>query len=255
MARILLNVEKAAIHLVRGIAYLMALLYYLDPEDAKPFLALFSEGGKPPDPDDWSADVKAMFASMSSHLEGAADKIETVREALDVRSVAPYAIGLAVVQSYWGFISVAAFGSQGAAKSKKGLVIKGIVGFLGLAALAYGGKLDELYDLLEQMTKNIAGMFPGKDKKAARIHGQIIGKLLGTMLVDRALFGKDSKLGKRLRENKKLNIAVEGMMLLGAYIGFLGAHYTGSVWVGFLTGIAGGYWTGGQLWIWTSRTS
>ena len=30
------------------------------------------------------------------------------------------------------------------------------------------------------------------------------------MLVDRALFGKDSKLGKRLRENKKLNIAVEG---------------------------------------------
>jgi ABC-type uncharacterized transport system permease subunit len=37
-----------------------------------------------------------------------------------------------------------------------------------------------------------------------------------------------------------LNIGLEGMMLLGAYVGFLGAYYTGSVWVGFLTGIAGG---------------
>jgi general nucleoside transport system permease protein len=37
-----------------------------------------------------------------------------------------------------------------------------------------------------------------------------------------------------------LNIGLEGMMLLGAYLGFVGAHDTGSVWVGFLSGIGAG---------------
>ena len=37
-----------------------------------------------------------------------------------------------------------------------------------------------------------------------------------------------------------LNRGLEGMMLLGAYLGFVGAHDTGSVWVGFLSGIGAG---------------
>jgi ABC-type uncharacterized transport system permease subunit len=37
-----------------------------------------------------------------------------------------------------------------------------------------------------------------------------------------------------------LNIGLEGMMLLGAYVGFLGAYYGHSVWLGFLTGMLGG---------------
>ena len=48
-------------------------------------------------------------------------------------------------------------------------------------------------------------------------------------------------LGETISERAGvLNIGLEGMMLLGAYVGFIGAYYTGSVWVGFLAGIAGG---------------
>ncbi len=48
-------------------------------------------------------------------------------------------------------------------------------------------------------------------------------------------------LGETISERAGvLNIGLEGMMLLGAYVGFLGAYYTHSVWVGFLTGIVGG---------------
>jgi len=37
-----------------------------------------------------------------------------------------------------------------------------------------------------------------------------------------------------------LNIGLEGMMLVGAYTGFLGAYEGHSMWLGFLTGIIGG---------------
>jgi simple sugar transport system permease protein len=48
-------------------------------------------------------------------------------------------------------------------------------------------------------------------------------------------------LGETISERAGvLNIGLEGMMLLGAYAGYLGAHYGGSIWVGFLVGIAGG---------------
>jgi simple sugar transport system permease protein len=37
-----------------------------------------------------------------------------------------------------------------------------------------------------------------------------------------------------------LNIGIEGMMLAGAYAGFLGAFHAGALWPGFLAGIGGG---------------
>ena len=37
-----------------------------------------------------------------------------------------------------------------------------------------------------------------------------------------------------------LNIGLEGMMLLGAYAGFLGAYYGHTIWLGYLAGIAAG---------------
>jgi ABC-type uncharacterized transport system permease subunit len=48
-------------------------------------------------------------------------------------------------------------------------------------------------------------------------------------------------LGESISERAGvLNIGLEGMMLLGAYTGFLGAYYGHSVWLGYLTGLVGG---------------
>jgi ABC-type uncharacterized transport system permease subunit len=48
-------------------------------------------------------------------------------------------------------------------------------------------------------------------------------------------------LGETISERAGvLNIGLEGMMLLGAYVGFLGAYYGHSVWVGYLAGLAAG---------------
>ena len=48
-------------------------------------------------------------------------------------------------------------------------------------------------------------------------------------------------LGETISEQAGvLNIGLEGMMLLGAYVGFLGAYYGGSSWVGFLSGVGAG---------------
>jgi simple sugar transport system permease protein len=50
-----------------------------------------------------------------------------------------------------------------------------------------------------------------------------------------------TSLGESISERAGvLNIGLEGMMLVGAYCGYLGAHYGHSVWVGYLTGILGG---------------
>jgi ABC-type uncharacterized transport system permease subunit len=48
-------------------------------------------------------------------------------------------------------------------------------------------------------------------------------------------------LGEQMSEKAGvLNIGIEGMMICGAYLGFVGAFYSGSLWFGFLTGLLGG---------------
>jgi general nucleoside transport system permease protein len=48
-------------------------------------------------------------------------------------------------------------------------------------------------------------------------------------------------LGEQMSEKAGvLNIGIEGMMIGGAYVGFLGAFYSGSLWLGFLTGALAG---------------
>src|SRR5580700_6977103 len=51
-------------------------------------------------------------------------------------------------------------------------------------------------------------------------------------------------LGEQMSEKAGvLNIGLEGMMLVGAYTGFLGAYHSGSFWLGFLAGGLGGMLT------------
>ncbi|WP_374310984.1 ABC transporter permease [Dongia sp.] len=48
-------------------------------------------------------------------------------------------------------------------------------------------------------------------------------------------------LGEQISEKSGvLNIGIEGMMLFGAYTGFVAAYYSGSFWLGFLAGGLGG---------------
>jgi ABC-type uncharacterized transport system permease subunit len=48
-------------------------------------------------------------------------------------------------------------------------------------------------------------------------------------------------LGEQMSEKAGvLNIGIEGMMIAGAYLGFVGAFYSDSLWLGFLTGTLGG---------------
>lgn len=48
-------------------------------------------------------------------------------------------------------------------------------------------------------------------------------------------------LGEQMSEKAGvLNVGIEGMMIFGAYVGFVGAYYSDSFWIGFLAGAAGG---------------
>jgi general nucleoside transport system permease protein len=50
-----------------------------------------------------------------------------------------------------------------------------------------------------------------------------------------------TSLGETISERAGvLNLGLEGMMLFGAYLGFVGAYYAHSMWVGFLLGVCGG---------------
>lgn len=55
-------------------------------------------------------------------------------------------------------------------------------------------------------------------------------------------------LGEQMSEKAGvLNIGIEGMMLIGAYCGFVGAFMTDSIWLGFLAGILGGMAVAGLM--------
>jgi simple sugar transport system permease protein len=74
---------------------------------------------------------------------------------------------------------------------------------------------------------------------------QILTKVFWTSVVAGGLLASVplmfTALGETISERAGvLNIGLEGMMLLGAYVGFLGAYYGHSVWVGYLAGIAAG---------------
>ena len=46
-------------------------------------------------------------------------------------------------------------------------------------------------------------------------------------------------IGEQMSEKSGvLNIGIEGMMIAGAFCGFLGAYLSGSLWLGFLSGAA-----------------
>jgi simple sugar transport system permease protein len=77
------------------------------------------------------------------------------------------------------------------------------------------------------------------------IAGQVLTNVFWTSVIAGGLLAglplMFTALGETISERAGvLNIGLEGMMLLGAYVGFLGAYYGHSVWLGFLTGMLGG---------------
>jgi simple sugar transport system permease protein len=77
------------------------------------------------------------------------------------------------------------------------------------------------------------------------VASQVLTDVFWTSVIAGGLFAgvplMFTALGETISERAGvLNIGLEGMMLLGAYFGFLGAYYGHSVWLGFLTGILGG---------------
>lgn len=214
IAKLLKNLERTAVHLITGFASALALLYYLDFEEAKPFLALFDAEDKPPDPQAWGAEVQKFFASVTAKLEEAGGGAASLRDLLDLGSTKPYAIGAAVGLGYISFLTTALKTTGHAGKVY--LALGGMV----LAFLAYEGKADEALGVAWELVKDVRHMIPGKDKKAAKLNGQLFGKLVGTFLVDKALFGEKSKLGAKLKKHKMLRIGVEGS-LAGGLIGNL----------------------------------
>jgi len=76
-----------------------------------------------------------------------------------------------------------------------------------------------------------------------------MGGLFSEMFLGALLFGAVTAavplllagLGEQMSEKAGvLNIGIEGMMIFGAYIGFVAAFYSESLWLGFLAGAAGG---------------
>ncbi len=99
---------------------------------------------------------------------------------------------------------------------------------LAIGAIGIGGGGDEMVNVGVELAKEVGRMFPGKDKKAAKLNGQLIGKLVGTFLVDKALFDKNSTIGKRLESRPVLKVAVTGSLgggLVGTIFKILFSRY------------------------------
>lgn len=77
------------------------------------------------------------------------------------------------------------------------------------------------------------------------VASEIVTRLFWTSVVAGGLLAglplMFTALGETIAERAGvLNIGLEGMMLLGAYVGFLGAYYGHTVWLGYLAGMAAG---------------
>lgn len=212
VAKILFNLDKASTHMVRGLASALAMLYYLDIDKVKPFLEVFSSDGKAPNPDQWAKESQEFFKAVSQQIDGLGADLADVRKVLDIGGTRRVAIGAAIGLGYTAFLTKTLGQWKHMPKAYAGLAVLAI----GVIAIKGGG--DEMINVGIELSKEVGRMFPGKDKKAANLNGQLIGKLVGTFLVDRALFGKDSQLGARLKERPVLKIAVEGS-LGGAMVG------------------------------------
>ncbi|MGN6106511.1 MAG: hypothetical protein ACTHU0_15505, partial [Kofleriaceae bacterium] len=222
IAKLLKNLEHSTLHLVRGLASALGLLYYLDFETVKPFLELFDADEKAPSPDAWAAEAQKFFASISAKLENAGGEAASLRDLLDLSSTKPFAIGGAIGLGYVSFLTTAL---KATGHHKK---VYAVLGGLTLAFLAYEGKLGAGMDVAKELVLDLPRMLPGKDKKAAKLNGQLIGKLVGTFLVDKALLGEDSTIGKRLKTRPMLRIGVEGSLggsLVGSLLKVLFSRY------------------------------
>lgn len=212
LAKLLYNLEHSSTHLVRGLASVLGLLYYLDYEAVKPWLEIFDADEKAPDPDQWAEETHNFFATMTSHLETAGSEIESVREFLDFDSKKPFVIAAAIGLGYTSFLTTAL---KTTGHHKK---VYAALGIIALIVIAKNGKLDETLGVAKELVLDLKTLVPGKDKQSATVNGQLVGNVAATFLVDRALLGEKSTLGKRFKKRPMLRIAVEGS-LGGSLIG------------------------------------
>ncbi|GEM_PF-4312689 len=223
IAKILHNVNQAASYLLRGFASLLSTLYYADIEQVKPLLEVFGADEKAPSPDEWAKLSQTYYASILEKLEKVSKQADSLQSLLDIGlKTKGVAIGAAIGLGYISFLTKAA----GLSSKTKWVYV--IAGLAAVGAVVYKGGGEELVDVTVELAKEVGRMFPGRDKKAAKLNGQLIGKLVGTFLVDRALFGEKSALGQRLKSRPMLKIAVEGSLgggMVGSILKILFARY------------------------------
>ncbi len=229
IAKLLFNLNQSATHLVRGMASAAALLYYLDIDTVKPLLEVISSDGKAPDPKQWADESQKFFESVTAKLEDAGANAGSLRDLLDIGGTKSVAVGVAVGLGYVSFLTKTLGLWKHTNKAYAGLAV------LAIGAIAMAGGGDEMLSVGVELAKEVERMLPGKDKKAAKLNGQLIGKLVGTIVVDNividnALLGEESTIGKRLKARPVLKVAVTGSLgggLIGTIFKILFSRYVG----------------------------